>query len=187
MRFVSLDFETTGVAKGFPNEPWQLGLVEIDDGRPVAESKWETWFRVAADRPFSPRAPGRWAEMRGELASAPEFQELWPELADRLVGVPLVAHNASTERTILEKRAPLTAFGPWIDTLKIVRKLWPLMESFALGDLVRTFGLKASLDALCPGRSWHDALYDACAGAVLCCHVMRILKVNAYEDLRRYA
>ena len=187
MRFVSLDFETTGVVKGFPNEPWQLGLVAIEDGRPVAESKWETWFRVAADRPFSPRTPGRWAELRETLDAAPEFMDVWPDISDRLLGVPLVAHNASTERTILVKRAPLTPFGPWIDTLRIVRKVWPLMASFALGDLIRTFGLQTKVDALCPGRTWHDALYDACAGAILCCHVMSILKVNSHEDLHRYA
>lgn len=187
MRFVSLDFETTGVVKGFENEPWQLGLVAIEDGRPVVESKWETWFRVAADRPFSPRAPGRWAELRKTLEESPAFMEVWPDLSSRLLGVPLVAHNASTERTILVKRAPLTNFGPWVDTLRIVRKVWPLMASFALGDLIRTFGLQGKVDALCPGRTWHDALYDACAGAVLCCHIMSILKVNSHEDLCRYA
>lgn len=187
MTFVSLDFETTGTVKGYPNEPWQLGLVAIADGAPVASSKWETWFRVAADRPFSPRAPGRWAEIRGDLAAAPLFMDLWPALAGRLVGVPLVAHNAATERTILVKRAPLTPFGPWIDTLRLVRRFWPLMQSFALGDLIRTFGLQARVDALCAGRTWHDALYDACAGAVLFCHILSILKVKTYEDLCRYA
>ena len=35
MTFVSLDFETTGTVKGFPNEPWQLGLVEIIPGADV--------------------------------------------------------------------------------------------------------------------------------------------------------
>lgn len=187
MRFVSLDFETTGVVKGFVNEPWQLGLIAIEDGVPRMDSKWETLFRVAPDRPFSPRAPGRWTELRGELAAAPTVMEAWPELSQRLVGVPLVAHNASTERTILVKNAPLTPFGPWIDTLKLVRKFWPLMRSFALGDLINTFGLQPKVDALCGGRTWHDALYDACAGAVLCCHVMGILKVRTYEDLCRYA
>ena len=191
MRLVSLDFETTGTVKGFPSEPWQLGLVEISlDGAapaPVAESAWETWLRVSSDRPFSPRAPGRWAELRAELAAAPSMQDLWPELSARLVGMPLVAHNAGTERTMLVRAAPLTPFGPWIDTLKLVKKLWPLMESFALGDVVRTFGLQARVDALCPGRTWHDALYDACAGAVVLCHVMKLLKVNSHEDLCRYA
>ena len=106
-RLVSLDFETTGTVSGWPNEPWQLGCVEIADGEPVAASCWETYFRIPADRPFSPRAPGRWAQIRAELAAAPSFSEMWPEISSRVVGVPLIAHNAATERTILVKSAPL--------------------------------------------------------------------------------
>ena len=94
MRYVALDFETTGVAAGFPNEPWQLGLVVIEDGRILPETKWETFFRVDPARPFSPRAPGRWAELRDTLADAPAFMDVWPEISQRLVGVPLIAHNA---------------------------------------------------------------------------------------------
>ena len=175
MRVVALDFETTGVAAGFPNEPWQLGLVAIEDGRVLPETKWETFFRVDAARPFSARAPGRWAELRETLAAAPTFMEVWPELAERIVGVPLVAHNAATERGILERRAPLTRFGPWLDTLRQVRTCWPLLRSYALGDVIRTFGLEGQARALCPDRTWHDALFDACAGAVLHCHVRQIL------------
>ena len=167
MRFVALDFETTGVVRGLPSEPWQLGVVEVVDGVPRAETKWETLFHIPGDRPFSPQAPGRWAERRGELAEAPEFMDMWGEMCERLLGVPLVAHNAATERTILTKRAPLTKFGPWIDTLAISRRLYPGMRSYALGDLVAASGLRRDVDALCPGRDWHDALYDACAGAVL--------------------
>ena len=173
-RLVSIDFETTGTVPGWENEPWQLGCVEIVDGEPVAASRWETYFRIPADRPFSPRAPGRWAQIRAELAAAPSFMDLWPDLAARLQGVPLVAHNAATERTVLVKRAPLAPFGPWFDTLRLVRRFWPTLKSYALGDLVRTFGLQARVDALCPGRTWHDALYDACAGAVLFAHVLHV-------------
>ena len=175
MRYVALDFETTGVAAGFPNEPWQLGLVVIEDGRILPETKWETFFRVDPARPFSPRAPGRWAELRDTLADAPAFMDVWPEISQRLVGVPLIAHNAATERTILEHRAPLTSFGPWIDTLKIVRKYWPLLKSYALGDIIRTFALERQLRDLCPDRTWHDALYDACAGAILFQHISSIV------------
>ena len=174
MRLVSLDFETTGAVTGWENEPWQLGCVEIVDGVPVAATCWETYFRIPADRPFSPRAPGRWAQIRGELAAAPSFMEMWPEISSRFLGVPLVAHNAATERTILVKSAPLAPFGPWFDTLRIVRRLWPTLKSYTLGDLVRSFGLQARVDALCLGRTWHDALYDACAGAVLFSHVLGI-------------
>ena len=175
MRFVALDFETTGVVNGLPNEPWQLGLVEVVDGEPVAKSAWETYFNVPVDRPFSVRAPGRWAQMRAELAAAPTFMEQWGAILERVAGVPLVAHNAATERTLLVKRAPLTKFGPWIDTLKIARSLYPSLKSHALGDLVAAFGLQEKVDALCPGRTWHDALYDACAGAVLAVFLLRKL------------
>ena len=171
MTYIAIDFETTGVVRGWPNEPWQLGCVAVVDGRPVPDTCWETYFQIPPDRPFSPRAPGRWAELRDVLAAAPSFAEAWPDLSDRLAGRPLVAHNAATERTILEKRAPLAPFGPWNDTLTLVRARWPQLPSYALGNLISTFGLQAEVDALCPGRTWHDALYDACAGAVLFCHV----------------
>ncbi len=183
MRCVSLDFETTGSVRGWPNEPWQIGLVAIEDGKPVPGTQWETFFNVAANRPFSRRAPGRWAEMRQELANSPTVMDVWPKLSAFLKGVPLVAHNASTERTMLEKYAPLTPFGPWLDTLRIVRRFWPTLKSYALGDLMLTFGLKPQVDALCPGRTWHDALYDACAGAVLFSHVNAALKGALDLDL----
>ena len=33
---------------------------------------------------------------------------------------------------------------------------------------------QAQVDALCPGRTWHDALYDAGAGAVLFAHILHV-------------
>ncbi len=179
MRFVALDFEATGVVPGYANDPWQLGVVELDlSSGPVQGTAREWFFQIPPDRPFSPRAPGRWAEMRGTLSASPTFLESWPDIASVLSGAALVAHNASTERTIIEKRAPLARLGPWIDTLRLVRKYWPLMKSFALGDLIATFDLKPQVDALCPGRTWHDALYDACAGAVLLVHAASLLKFD---------
>ncbi len=179
MRFVALDFEATGVVPGYANDPWQLGVVELDlSAGPMQGTARERLFQIPPDRPFSPRAPGRWAEMRDALSASPTFLESWPDIASVLSGAALVAHNASTERTIIEKRAPLARLGPWIDTLRLVRKYWPLMKSFALGDLITVFGLNSQVDALCPGRTWHDALYDACAGAVLLVHVARLLKFD---------
>ena len=183
MTCVAIDFETTGTVSGWPNEPWQVGIVTVRDGVPVPESAWGSLLRVSADRPFSPRAPGRWAELREALAEAPDLMDIWPDLQSRLVGIPLVAHNAATERTVLTRQAPLTPFGPWIDTLALVRRIWPLMKSYALGDLAAVFGLVGQVDALCPGRKWHDALYDACAGAVLLCHIMKTVGTSRPEEL----
>lgn len=171
MIWTALDFETTGTVKGWPNEPWQLGLVKIEDGVVLPETRWETLLHVG-DRPFSPRAVGRYSELREELAAAPTIADLWPEIADRLCGTPLIAHNCSTERTVLTKMAPMTQFGPWIDTLVYARARYPGLPSYALGDLVEAFGLLEDVERLCPGRTWHDALYDACACAVLAARFM---------------
>ncbi len=171
MVWTVLDFETTGSVGGWPNEPWQLGLVKIRDGVVEPETKWETLFHVG-DRPFSPRAVGRYAEMREELARAPTPMSLWPELAERLIGTPLIAHNCATERTVLTKLAPMARFGPWIDTLVYARARHPTLPSHALGDLVAAYGATGEVDSLCPGRTWHDALYDACACAALAARFM---------------
>ncbi len=180
MRLVAIDFETTGTVKGFPNEPWQLGMITLQDGVIIPDTQWETLFHVGA-RPFSPRAVGRYAEMREQLAAAPEPMDMWNEISGRLFGAGLIAHNAVAEKTQLSQLAPLAPFGPWVDTLKITRKFWPDMESYALGDLIEGFGIKDRLDVLCPGRTWHDALYDACAAAVLFCHICKTLNIKDEE------
>lgn len=162
----AMDFETTGAVPGFPVEPWQVGMVAITNGRVVPESAFESWLRVAPDRPFNRRAPGRHAQIRDTLVQSPTMAELWPELEPRCVGVPIVAHNIGTERTMLTKSAPLHQFGPWVDTLALIRRVCPGLHSKALNDVVTALNLQSRLNELCP-RAPHDALYDAFACAVL--------------------
>ena len=149
MDFVALDFETTGYEDGNVNEPWQLGIAVVEAGRIVFTKEW--FFAVS--RPFAPLS-GR---DEGTLL------ESYEEWAKYLTGRRLVAHNISTERTILTRTAPLTRWGPWADTLKLCKAHYPKMPSYALGDLCAAFGLIPQLD----GRTWHDALYDAVACARL--------------------
>lgn len=165
--FAAIDFETTGTVKGFPNEPWQLGITTFDPEKGTIIEMWETLLRVSPDRPFSPHAPGRWAKIRESLAEAPSIYEIWPQIAMRITGVPLVAHNASTERTLLTKIAPLTRFGPWRDTLKIAKERYGRLEKHNLGDLAEAFSLTGLVQKLLPERTWHDALFDATATALL--------------------
>jgi DNA polymerase-3 subunit epsilon len=175
--FTVLDFETTGTVKGFECLPWQVGAVTVSaqNGLRCDAPHFDTLMRVPLGHPFSGRAPGRHAQLRAEIALAPTAQEVWLKLHAALSTTIPVAHNAATERTILEKRAPLSPFGPWIDTLKLVRQAWPHLPSYALGDLIAAFGLTEHVNRLCPGRTWHDALYDACAGAVLYCFLLKQL------------
>jgi DNA polymerase-3 subunit epsilon len=88
-----------------------------------------------------------------------QWEEWYPLIASRR----LVAHNIATERTILRKVAPLTKWGPWVDTLQLAKARYPKLPNYALGDLCEIFGLVPQLD----GRTWHDALYDAVACAKL--------------------
>jgi DNA polymerase III epsilon subunit-like protein len=169
-----LDFETTGAVRGWPVDPWQAGMVRVRDGCASIDDRRETLLRVAADRPFNPRAPGRHALLRNELALAPDLPALWPELEPWLVGVPLAAHNIGTERGVLERAAPLHRLGPWIDTLRLTRKAYPQLGSAALEDVMVSLRLQPRLDALLPGRAPHDALYDAMACALLLEHFLAL-------------
>lgn len=150
MEFVAIDFETTGYEGGNANEPWQLGIATVRDGA-IAETR-EFFFDVVG-------APAR-AHERDALGTLQTSFEVWFPL---LEGRRLVAHNIACERTILTRTAPLTKWGPWVDTMKLAKARYPRLPSYALGDLCTMFGCVPQLD----GRTWHDGLYDAVACANL--------------------
>lgn len=166
-----LDFETTGVVTGWSVEPWQLGMVAFRGGRVVPESVYESLIRVG-DRPFSRHAPGRHQHCRDALRVAPTFSRLWPALQPRLVGRPLVAHQAGTERSVLRRLVPLHRLGPWVDTLRLTRRAYPGLASGGLSDVLGVLGLHDRAVALCPNRPFHDAVFDAVACGVLLEHVL---------------
>ncbi len=167
-----LDFETTGTVRGFQNEPWQIGMVTLKNGRVDPDSLFEGLLKVDPNRPFNPHAPGRHAFLRNEIAAAPTPQELWPRIRARLTAFPLCAHNVATEKKFTRLMAPMHRFGVWIDTLKIARKVWPGCASYALDDLVVMLDLKNKADQICPGKEAHDALYDSVASALLLEHLI---------------
>lgn len=164
--FTVLDFESTGAWKGFPDEPWQIGMVEMQEGR-VTGRYHEGYLRVSATRPFNPYAPGPHASIRQVLASAPTIAQSWPAWRPWLENRPLVAHNASTEKKMLNSIAPMHALGPWVDTLKIARRVFLGQGSYSLGNLCSALKLVKKIKKWCPGRDWHDALFDAFASAVV--------------------
>lgn len=143
LNFTALDFETTGYECGGTNDPWQLGIAVVENGRIVETREW--FFGTVLTPDCEPM-----------LAQ-------WDEFFPYLSGKPLVAHNIATERTILRRFAPLTPWGPWTDTLKVAKARYRGLESYALGDICDLFALTPAIE----GRTWHDALYDAVACANL--------------------
>ena len=168
-----LDFESTGAVAGHAEEPWQVGMVELQAGL-VTGRYHESYLRVAAARPFNPYAPGRHAELRGVLAAAPAPADLWPVWRPWLEGRPLAAHNIGTEKKFLQRAAPLHEFGPWIDTLKLARRVRPDLDGHALADVCVALGVVGRARELCPGRDWHDALFDAFASALVLEHCLAL-------------
>jgi DNA polymerase III epsilon subunit-like protein len=141
--FIAIDFETTGFEDGMRNDPWQLGAAVVEGGNIVAAREW--FFGTAMTPDNEP------------------FEAQWEEIHSFLLGRALVAHNISTERTILTRLAPLTKWGPWTDTLRVAKKRYPRLPSYRLGDLCAIFGCVPQIE----GRTWHDGLFDAVACANL--------------------
>jgi DNA polymerase-3 subunit epsilon len=168
-----VDFESTGSVPGYPDQPWQIGLVPVVDGEVIPGEAWETYLHVPEDRPFNPLAPGSWRLVRDQLATAPTLATLWPELRGRVSNVPLVAHNVATEKKFFRAAWPLHRFGPWIDTLKLSRLGFKGLASYDLEQVSGAAGIHRELSGLLPGRAPHDALYDAMASALVLCHLLR--------------
>ena len=175
-----LDYETTGSVLGYPNEPWQIGLVSLIKGRVDPTSLFDSFLKVDLNRPFNPHTPGRYARIREELSRSPRPVEIWQQVKPRLTNQILCAHNVATEKKFVQRMAPLHRFGPWIDTLRLARKAWPELSSYALKDILSSLDLTIKVKKILPNRSFHDALYDAVASAVLLEH---LLKQPHWENL----
>jgi DNA polymerase III epsilon subunit-like protein len=169
----AIDFEGTGAVKGWPDEPWQIGLVSLHDGRIAPETAFESLLRVG-ERPFNRYAPGRHADCREAMKKAPMLPALWPSLAPRLEGVVLAAHNAATETRYLSNAFPLHLPTIALDTLKIARLVYPGLRDYSLEALLARLRLTECVRSLAPGREPHDALYDAIGSAALLEHVFTL-------------
>jgi DNA polymerase III epsilon subunit-like protein len=136
VEFVAIDFETTAYETDGAVEPWQLGVAIVRD------------FEIVDTAEFF-------------FKSSP--LETWDDWYPLIGSRRLAAHNIATERTILNRIAPLTRWGPWTDTMKLAKARYPRQASYALGDLCTAFGCVPEM----PGRTWHDGLFDAVACARL--------------------
>jgi DNA polymerase III epsilon subunit-like protein len=169
----AIDFEGTGAVSGWRDEPWQVGLIALRQGRVVPESAFESLLRIG-DRPFNRHAPGRHAQWRDQMRTAPDLPALWPGLGPRLEGSVLAAHNPATERRYLSHAFPLHPPGITLDTLALTRLAYPKLAAYRLGDLLERLCLTPRVQQLVPERGPHDALYDATGCAVLLEHILAL-------------
>lgn len=163
MPFAAIDFESAGTAPGLTDEPVQIAIAHWIDGRAVRVL--DSFLRPSREVTWAAR------EVHGisdeQLRDAPRLLDLWPAIRDALRGRWIVAHGAATEKRFL-RAFPLHGFGPWIDTLPLVRAVFPTLPSHALGDAVGALGLRVDWENF----RWHDAASDAAASLVLLHHLI---------------
>jgi DNA polymerase-3 subunit epsilon len=175
-RFTAIDFESAGAARGMTDSPVQVGLASWS----VATGHHEPFVSY-----LHTANPIQWSARKvhgigpGHLEDAPTLLSLWPEIKKRLTGAVVVAHGKGTEKRFL-RAFPGHGFGPWIDTLLLARAAWPGLPDHSLGALCETRGLTTEIRQLVPGKSWHDALFDAVASLVLLAHLADSLGLDAH-------
>ena len=149
---VVLDTETTGLS--FKD----CELIEISAarlcGREVVE-RFETF--VDPGRPIPPEIQKLTGISQIDVAGAPTPREAVAELAEFVGGAPVLAHNATFDRTFIEAVPGGKGVSDiWVDTLSLSRIALPRLSSHRLADMASAFGCAAvthnssdDVDALC--------------------------------------
>ena len=109
------------------------------------------------------------------------------------------AHNKGAESSMLNSyfpnpsaftdftnNTPTFSWSPFIDTLVLVKKIFPMLKSAALSDVIVRLGLLDRLNEnaqrFCPKtrQKWHCAPYDALACAEI---IIALSKLEGFENL----
>ncbi|WP_322154582.1 helicase C-terminal domain-containing protein [Paratractidigestivibacter sp.] len=170
---VVLDTETTGLSFR------DCELIEVSaariQGRKIVE-RFETY--VDPGRPIPPEIQKLTGISQIDVAGAPSPREAVAMLADFVGGVPVLAHNATFDRTFVEAvPGGANVSDTWVDTLALSRIALPRLTSHRLADMASAFGCAAvthnasdDVDALC--GMWRIIL---CALSDLPCGLMGFL------------
>jgi ATP-dependent DNA helicase DinG len=149
---VVLDTETTGLS--FKN----CELIEIAaarmSGREIT-ARFHTFVHPHAPIPKQIQALTHIHEI--DVADAPSAEKAVANLAAFVGGVPVLAHNATFDRTFIEKvHGGSEVSETWIDTLALSRIALPCLKSHRLSDMATAFHCDSvthratdDVDALC--------------------------------------
>ncbi len=172
--FAAIDFESAGAAPGETDQPVQVGIVRAETLF-APPSCWVSY--IASTHPVrwsASRVHGITTEM---LAGAPTFASLWPQLREQLRDCVVLGHNPATEIRFL-RAFPGHGFAPWLDTLALARAALPSLPDHSLGAVCEAMQLTPEVQQLVPGKSWHDALFDAAGSLMLLRALVRGLQME---------
>jgi DNA polymerase-3 subunit epsilon len=164
LTFTAIDFET---ANGSPASPCAVGLVQVVEGQIVD----------SLSMLFQPPFPHNWfhegnIRVHGitpeQVADAPQWEEILPELLLFGSGEPFIAHNASFDMGVLRASAEAVNFDlpdlSYACSLLMARKTYNL-DSYRLNAVAYAAGHEEF--------DHHDALADADACARIVLHMAK--------------
>lgn len=175
-RFCAIDFESAGAARGRTDAPVQIGIATWSRAHGIGDAFVS---HLKTDQPIQWSAQRVHGITPADLAEAPSLMMLWPEIKKHMRGAAIVAHGKGTEKRFL-RAFPGHGFGPWLDTLLLARAAWPTLPDHSLGPLCDALDLTRAVTELVPGKSWHDALFDAAASLILLKHLIEALQLDAH-------
>ena len=173
--FVAIDFETANPKRA---SVIQIGLAKVRDG---------VIIKKACSMVFPPSGFTNFAErniaVHGLTPKTIHGAPYWPEILERLVrftgDLPLVAHNAPFERSVInqasEAEGLLVPDFQYCCTQKLAQRLLPDAPSYKLDLLTEHLGK--------PSFSHHDAGDDAVACAELALAIAEHAGITDFEDL----
>ena len=150
-RFAFVDLETCGVSPA-DDRITEVAIIRVDGDRQVDE--WSTL--VDPGRPIPPEIQSLTGITDAMVRDAPAFESILPEVARRLEGRVLVAHNARFDYGFLKaafRRAGERLCAEVLCTVRLSRALFPQHATHRLDALIERHGL--------PSAERHRALGDA--------------------------
>ncbi len=171
-----IDFETTGMT-GSGGRATEIAAVLVRGGAIVGQ--YQSLMRTGAYvPPFIERLTGISNHM---LRDAPVAEEVMKEVALFTQGCPLVAHNASFDRSFWKAELALASVDPdpaheFACSVLLARRLYPEAPNCKLGTLAQYFELPKA------GRA-HRALADATVTAHLLLRMQRDLERRFADGL----
>lgn len=178
VRFAVVDLETSGLRPS-RHHVVQMAVVTVDaEGRRLDE--WVTYVRPP-HWPVARVGPRHiHGVTRAMVRRAPSVAHALGELAERIDGAVLTAHNMEFDFAFLERDARRHGIAlpptPQLCTLLLSRSLDPERQrSHRLGDVCQRYGI--------PVDRPHDALADAAATGAALAHLLREAGINTWDQL----
>lgn len=154
--FVAIDFETANTNR---DSACSVGLAVVEDGKLIKSFSNLICPPTLDFNRFNTQVHGLTEE---NVKNSPSFAELWLSLKPLISDMPLVAHNAPFDMSVLIASAKQARIElPEIEyfcTLKLCRTLMPGLHNHKLGTLAKLFGV-------------HLNHHEAESDAIACAHI----------------